>query len=90
MRLTLYLAIFMYAIFGVLDAVIAPEQKMIFWIIRYAFVIPATLVVTIWSFQPGFQKVSMPVLMVLGFLGGLGIEIMIALADPPALYSYYA
>ncbi len=90
MRFALYLATFMYAVFGVLDAVIAPEQKVVFWIIRYAFVIPGTLIVILWSFRSGFQKVSMPVLTVLGILGGLGIEIMIALAEPPAVYSYYA
>lgn len=58
MRLSLYLAIFMYAVFDVLDAVIAPEQKIIFWIIRYAIVIPVTLVVAIWSFHPGYKGIE--------------------------------
>ena len=88
-RFALFVAMFFYGLFGILDALIAPEQKVIFWIIRYVFIIPATAGVLIFSFHPAFKKYSQPALFGLCLFGGLGIEMMIALAEPPAVYSYY-
>ncbi|WP_022668984.1 hybrid sensor histidine kinase/response regulator [Desulfospira joergensenii] len=89
-RVALFVAMAFYAVFGILDALIAPEQKVIFWTIRYLFIVPATTGVLLFSFYPAFERYSQPALFGLCLSGGLGIEMMIALAGPPAAYSYYA
>ncbi|WDP91920.1 MAG: response regulator [Desulfobacter sp.] len=89
-RLAILAAVFFYAVFGILDHVMVPDKKLVFWSIRYLAVIPFALVVLFLSFRPGFKERSAPLLFSMCLIGGLGIEYMIILADPPATYSYYA
>jgi len=89
-RVAILIAAFFYSIFGILDAVVAPDQKVLFWIIRYGIVCPSALWVFWFSFQPGFRKYAQISLFTVCLTGGLGIEAMVILADPPATYSYYA
>jgi len=89
-RIAILIAAFFYSIFGILDAVIAPDQKVLFWIIRYAIVSPFALWIFWFSFQPVFRKYAQISLFTMCLIGGLGIEAMVILADPPATYSYYA
>lgn len=90
MRIALVIAIFFYAVFGILDTIMVPDKKNIFWIIRYAFFCPAALWGLWFSFRPGFEKYVQPCLFFLCLLAGLGIELMVIIAGPPATYSYYA
>ncbi len=89
-RIALVIAIFFYTIFGILDAIIAPDQKNIFWIIRYAVFCPAATLVLLWTFHPGYEKYAQPCMFFLCLLAGLGIELMVIIAGPLATYSYYA
>ena len=89
-RVAILIAMFFYAIFGFLDGIIVPDQKMIFWTIRYAMICPIALWVLWFSFRPGFETYAQPCLFFMCLAGGLGIELMVILADPPASYSYYA
>ena len=89
-RIAIPIAIFFYTIFGILDLIIAPEKKNIFWLIRYAGFCPAATGVLWFSFHPGFEKYAQALLFFLCILAGLGIELMVILAGPPASYSYYA
>lgn len=89
-RIALVVATLLYGLFGILDAVVVPEQAHIFWIIRYGVVIPMALAGLAFSFHPAFEKYSQQVLFIIILAGGLGIELMVMLADPPANYSYYA
>ena len=89
-RAAILVAVFFYAVFGILDAIIAPDNKHLFWFIRYGLVIPFALWVLWYSFQPGFKARIQPVLFTMCLSGGLGIVSMVILADPPAAYSYYA
>ncbi|MBA3008709.1 MAG: response regulator [Proteobacteria bacterium] len=89
-RIALLIAIFFYTIFGILDLIIAPEKKNIFWLIRYAGFCPAATCVLCFSFHPGFEEYAQVCLFFLCILAGLGIELMVILAGPPASYSYYA
>lgn len=89
-RTAILIALFFYAIFGFLDAIIVPEQKIIFWAIRYGVVCPIALIVLLFSFRPEFEFYDQPCLFFMCLIGGLGIELMVILADPPASYSYYA
>ena len=89
-RTAILVAGFFYAVFGILDYVMVPEQKHIFWAIRYLVVIPFGMWVLFLSFRPGFKRRANPLLFIMCLIGGLGIVSMIVLADPPATYSYYA
>jgi len=89
-RVATLVATFFYGIFGILDAVVIPEMAHIFWIIRYGVVIPVALGVLALTFTRYYRALSQQALFFMLLVGGLGIELMILLADPPAKYSYYA
>ena len=89
-RVVILAAILLYGIFGILDAVMVPAQVHLLWMIRYAVVIPSALAVLAFTFHRSYEKYSQPALFFMIFTGGLGIELMVMLADPPAKYSYYA
>lgn len=89
-RLAIILGLLLYSVFGLLDAVLVPEKKHVFWLLRYAVVDPALIAVFVFSFSPryrAFLQFTMTGLMV---LGGQAIIAMVILANPPASFSYYA
>jgi len=89
-RLVLILATILYAIFGILDYLLVPGQKYLFWTIRYAIICPVLILTTIvLRFQP-VQKMIQPILSGLIVISGSGIIAMILIAPPPINYSYYA
>jgi len=90
LRIALLVGIFLYGIFGVLDAVMVPDKKHIFWFIRYALVIPSAAATLIFSFHKTFERWYQPLLSMVLLVAGLAIEAMVVLARPPANYSYYA
>ena len=89
-RISLFLGLILYAVFGFFDVALAPEQKTQLWFIRYAVVCPCILISILLSMVPGFVKYVQACLVFLMILAGSGISIMVAIADPPANYSYYA
>ena len=89
-RFACLLAFFLYALFGILDAYLVPEQKHIFWIFRYVIFCPLAVGTFIFSFFPLFKKAMQPLVAIMGFMAGIGIIMMILLAPPPASFSYYA
>ncbi|MBU1172309.1 MAG: response regulator [Proteobacteria bacterium] len=89
-RGALVVAFAFYAAFGILDAVLAPEKKLIFWGIRYGVFCPATLLILAFSWHHLFQRFEQALLFVLCLIAGVGIILMVTIADPPATYSYYA
>ncbi len=89
-RQAFWVGIFFYSIFGILDAIIAPEKKALLWFIRYGVVCPMILGCLLLSFWSGFQKWSQPVIVFVILLAGGGISVMVAVTQPPAAFSYYA
>ncbi|MDF1572850.1 MAG: ATP-binding protein [Bacteroidales bacterium] len=90
-RFSIILAIFFYDIFAFLDAILLPELKTTFWIIRFGFVTPVLLAVLAFSFTPSFKRHMQPVISGIMYITGLGIIIMIILAARVANhYTYYA
>ena len=89
-RYTFILSTIVYALFGILDAVIVPEQRYSLWMIRFGIVIPILILLTVLLMLKPLRK------MVDGFgfialvVAGTGISMMIAIAEPPANYMYYA
>lgn len=89
-RLTILIAILLYASFAILDAILAPELKDTFWVLRFAVVGPVAVGVLVYSFNPGFEKYSQLCLFIMCLTGGIAIELMIVMAGPPVSYYYYA
>ncbi len=87
-RVAFVLLAFMFGIFGYLDALLLPEFTKIFYIIRYAIVIPVLLLVLLLSYTKHFKKNWQELLLFSFILGGTGISIMTMLV--PENYAYYA
>jgi len=91
MRFSLVLAIFFYGIFAVLDALIFPELKHLFWFIRFGIVTPVLIGVIFFSLSAVFKKYMQVILAGIMYITGLGIIIMSVFAANMADdYSYYA
>ncbi|HOU49663.1 MAG: diguanylate cyclase [Smithella sp.] len=89
-RTFLILGAVLYLSFGVLDAMLMPEQKVSIWMIRFFVVGPALIGVLLISFSSQFKKYMQPVLALSYMIAGLGIVAMIVIAPPPVSYTYYA
>lgn len=89
-RTFLILGAVIYISFGVLDAVLMPEQKVSVWIIRLLVVGPALMSVLLISFSSQFKRYMQSVLALSYIIAGLGIIGMIVIAPPLVSYTYYA
>jgi two-component system, cell cycle sensor histidine kinase and response regulator CckA len=89
-RIGLLMGILMYGGFGILDALLLPDQKHLTWLIRYAFVCPAILATFGATYVPRLHRFLQPIMAALIVCGGLGIILMITIAPPPMNYYYYA
>jgi signal transduction histidine kinase/ActR/RegA family two-component response regulator len=88
LRLTLLLALVLYAAFGGLDYVVAPELVPRFWFIRYAIVCPCILVVMLSTLSTNFKTIMQPSIAMLILIAGSGITYM-AIAGPPIINRTY-
>ena len=89
-RILLVLGALLYAAFGVLDALVMPQQMYTTWLIRLVVIGPGLIGVLLLSFSNLFEKYMQPILAFAYILAGLGILCMIVVAPPPVSYSYYA
>ena len=89
-RIAFVIGAFLYAIFGILDAILMPEVKYQTWIVRYVVVIPALLLTVWFSYSIHFRKFWAISFIILLIIAGAGIIYMIAIAPYPVNYSYYA
>jgi len=91
MRFSLILSLFFFGIFAFLDALLLPELKNMFWIIRFGIISPLLIAVILFSFTPSFKKFMQPVLAAIMYITGLSIIIMtIFAANQAGNYTYYA
>ncbi|THB70146.1 MAG: hybrid sensor histidine kinase/response regulator [Desulfobulbaceae bacterium] len=89
-RFALGLGCFFYAIFGLLDVLLIPDEKNVIWAIRYVLICPTILLAIYLTFIPRCHKYIQLILCSLMIIGGAGIVGMIIIAPPPVSYSYYA
>lgn len=86
----LFIGLFIYSVFAILDFLLVPEMMYTLWFIRFGIVCPVIAIFLLTSFFPFFKKISHIYLVAGLILSGTGISVMVALAPPPASYSYYA
>jgi len=89
-RAAMFIGAFFYALFGILDALLMPEQKSTIWLIRYGVVTPAMVAVLVFSYTAFFKRCFNPLMAGVSVLAGGGIIWMVIIAPPPINYSYYA
>ena len=89
-RIALFLAIFIYGIFGILDALMAPDVKQKLWVIRYAVFTPFVFSIFLFSFNRYFIKYFQLCMSSVILVAGLGIIGMILVAPYPGRNTYYA
>lgn len=89
-RVGLLVGLFLYSIFGLLDAFIIPDAKDIAWVIRFLIIDPLLVIVFALTFVQKAKKHLQPLLMIMVSLGGFGIIAMIASAASPGDHLYYA
>ena len=89
-RIAILIGILLYALFGVLDAVIFPEEKDVMWFIRYGVVCPAGLVVLFLTFRVRRENLIQVAHALLVILAGAGIVLMIYVAPAGQASIYYA
>ncbi len=89
-RISAFLAAFVYAAFGYLDAILMPEQRFTMWIIRFVVIFPVFLGTFFLSFSRVFERYMQPILAGNIIMAGGGIVCMIVIAPAPINYYYYA
>lgn len=90
LRFALPLGAILFGLFGILDAILIPDQKYLTWAIRYGVVCPAIILVLAASNIRFLQPRIQALLSGLVVVSGGGIIVMILIAPPPINYSYYA
>lgn len=91
-RTSLFFALILYALFGILDYWVVPESKEITWIIRFAIVCPLLIFTYFLTYSNFFKEHTQPFLISISLVVGFGIVAMIAVANPdePGYVHYYA
>jgi class 3 adenylate cyclase len=78
-RLALFLGLFLFSLFGILDIYAVPLSKNIVWFIRYAVVAPVIIFVIIASYIDFFQKHIQLLMGIVVAISGMGIVAMISI-----------
>ncbi|MFL5487411.1 MAG: serine/threonine-protein kinase [Gemmatimonadaceae bacterium] len=87
-RWALFVGLFLYSVYGVVDNWLAYAQRREIWIIRYAIVAPAVLLCLLFSQTAAFRKYREPAVSVVILIALLGIIGMMTLTPPAASNLY--
>ncbi len=89
-RFAVFAGILLYAIFGILDALILPEVKETLWFIRYGVVCPLGFFFLVATFSLNSESLIQMLHAGLVVVGGMGIVGMIYVAPSDRAHLYYA
>jgi HD-GYP domain-containing protein (c-di-GMP phosphodiesterase class II) len=89
-RISFFLAVFLYGFFGLLDTHLASEVRNIMWLIRFSVIVPIGLLVLITSYSKEFQKYHDITMSFTMILFSLGILVMTIITPKPVDYAYYS
>ena len=90
LRFTLILALFLYTVFGGLDYFLVPTLLRRFWLVRFAVVVPAILIVMALTFSDSFKIMMQPAIALLILVAGGGIIYMTAIGPADIGRTYFA
>jgi serine phosphatase RsbU (regulator of sigma subunit) len=91
-RLGLWLAAVLYAVFGILDYFLMPQSYIKIWIIRFVIVIPCIFLTLFLTYIRSINRYMQTVMSLGSVIMGLGIVAMMALSqdNEPGFRFYYA
>lgn len=89
-RFTILVSSLFYAVFGLLDAAVAPASVKTLWLIRFAYFLPICGLVFALTYTEAFRRFWQAILSLWGLAAGLGIVAMIGIVRGEARNSYYA
>lgn len=89
-RVSFFLAVFLYGFFGLLDTNLGVELRNLMWLIRFCVIVPIGLLVLITSYAKDFQKYHDITMSFTMILFSLGILVMTIVSPKPVDYAYYA
>ena len=90
LRINIVVVSVIYALFGIVDAVVTPYVRTTAWILRYAVVIPASMAVLAATFSPRFRRFQQLLMSLLVLVGGASIVVLIDLTHGQAPYLHFA
>jgi PAS domain S-box-containing protein len=90
LRISIIVVALVYALFGILDALVTPDVEFQAWFIRFAIVVPASLFVIIFSFSSHFKKYQQITVSALALVGGGGLVALIVITNMSASYFHFA
>ncbi len=90
LRINIVVVSVIYALFGIVDAVVTPYARNTAWFIRYAVVIPVGIITLAFSFSRAFRKYQHFLISLLAFVGGAGIVVLIDITHGQAPYLHFA
>jgi len=89
-RISFFLAVFLYGFFGLLDTNLSSELRNLMWLIRFSVIVPIGLLVLITSFSKDFRKFHDITMSFTMILFSVGILVMTIISPKPVDYAYYA
>ena len=87
-RLAIMLAVVLYALFGILDEVVVPDEARWIWLIRAIYCTIGILAVA-FTWTQRYRQLMQPALCALAIVTGLGIVAMVAVVEPQNSALYY-
>ncbi len=90
MRIGTALGLVLYIVCGIVDTYIVPDKLVEIWTIRYAIACPIITAVLVFLYSPYFERYHQAALAVGAGTAGFGILAILAVADAPGSYLYYA
>ena len=87
-RLCKLYAIIFFSAFGLLDAIVFPEQKLQLWFIRYVLVCPVFLIGLVVSHTDAYRRLWQPINAVYIMVTGFAYVAMVAITPAPESYFY--
>ena len=89
-RISFFLALLLYALYGILDMHIKSDIRYLFWLIRFSVMIPIGLLIFVASFSQNFYKFRDISLAFCMILYGFSLMVMLYLSPKPFDFAYYA
>lgn len=89
-RVALLTGLILYAVFGVVDLLLFPEDRAHMWFIRYVVVCPTIVAGLAFTYLPHLRRFMQPVISLVMLVGSLGIVGMVYFDPTPSKNYYYS
>ncbi|HBG06447.1 MAG: hypothetical protein A2075_13090 [Geobacteraceae bacterium GWC2_58_44] len=89
-RVALFTGLFLYVVFGIVDLMLLPADRMHMWFIRYAVVCPTVVAGIAFTYVSRFRRFLQPAVSLVMLVASLGIVAMVYFDPTPTKNYYYS